>query len=119
MVKLVVRDIVGDAHCTFPPDGDAVRVRIESALADKQAVVLSFAGVERLTSGFLNVAVFQIYGDYDSAAWTRLDSAIQPVDLTDDHAAMWRGAQARAKQYFTDPERIARIQREAAGLEAA
>jgi len=118
VVRLVVRDIVGDPHCTYPPDGDAVRERIADALAAAPPVEVSFAGVERLTSGFLNVAVFQLYGEHKPDDWPRLDEAIRPVGLIDDHAAMWRGALARAKQYFTDPERVAQMQREAAGMES-
>lgn len=59
-----IADMVGSDLCLSTQDGHPVHNAIWDALSQQQDVRLSFEGVRRTTTAFLNVVVGQLYGEF-------------------------------------------------------
>lgn len=62
--KIRITEVVGSSICVSIEDGTKLHDMIVAAFVTGTAVQLSFAGVGRLTTAFLNTAVGQLYNEY-------------------------------------------------------
>lgn len=99
--------------CVAADDGENLFDHIKSALNEGQKVALSFAGVESLSTAFLNSAIGQLLGEISSE---ELNARLSIEQIHPDDMLMLRRVIANAKRYYADPDRFRTMQRE---LEAA
>ncbi len=109
---LSLYEIVGSPLCVASGDGQKVYTRLEAAIREGQKVTLSFRNVTALTSAFLNSAIGQLYGVFDQE---QIGSLLGVADIQQDDLALLRRVVETAKQYFKDPSRFDRADREALG----
>jgi len=111
-IKLSVAETVGSHICITNIDGEKVLRHLESALAEKQPVEVSFQGVEVLMPPFLNTAVGCLYENF---AEEDIKSLLTFTNISDQDRRLIRTVGKFAKIYFEDPERVNAIWREALG----
>ena len=107
-------DVVGSGLCVAVADGELVFEAIRRELDAGRQVVLSFSGVENLTSAFLNAAVGQLYGAYKGKE-DMLSERMSVVDADDQDLETLLRTIERAKEYFRDPDRFSAAVREVMG----
>lgn len=96
--------IVGGGICVSASDGQKVYQQIRDAVSAGDRVVLSFSGITRMTTAFLNAAVGQLYGEFDEQTIKmRLGP---PVDYEKWHLNRLKIVVDRAKSYFKDTELV-------------
>ena len=83
--------------------GQKVYDRLEPGLKSGRRVILSFRNVTTLTSAFLNAAIGQLYGTFDSE---QIRSLLEVKDIEQDDLELLKRVIETAKQYFRDPEKF-------------
>lgn len=96
-------EVVGDSICVAQDDGQRLFEVLRDALSSDQKVALSFAGVESLTTAFLNAAVGQLLRHFDAAF---LRENLKFRDLSGEQLRLLREVIERAGLYFRDPQRF-------------
>lgn len=100
-VNIALAELVGAPHAVSSADGSAVHDRIAEALRHDEPVVLSFAGMEDVTSAFLNAAVGQLYGEFNEDV---IRERLRVTDAEGDQLLLLKGVVDRAKEFFREPE---------------
>lgn len=103
-IQIPISSIVGGGICVAASDGQRVYEAIRTAVARGDRVVLSFSGITRMTTAFLNAAVGQLYGEF-SEQDIRMRLAA-PVDAEPWHLMRLRLVVDRAKEFFKDGDRV-------------
>jgi hypothetical protein len=94
--------IVGGGICVSASDGQKVYAKVREAVVARDAVILSFSGVSRMTTAFLNAAVGQLYGEFtEDVIRQRL---APPQDYEPWHLSRLKMVVDRAKDYFNDKD---------------
>lgn len=102
-VKVVLSRIVGSPFCVSIDDGQKVHDVVMTALESGRSVQISFLGVTRLTTAFLNAAIGQLY---DHLGEERLrNGLLPPVDASQEQLRLLLKVVENAKRFFSDPER--------------
>ncbi len=101
--KIGVVEVVGDSICVAQDDGQRLFEVLHDALSSAQEVSLSFAGVESLTTAFLNAAIGQLLRHFDTEF---LRDNLKFRDLSGEQLRLLREVIERARLYFSDPERF-------------
>lgn len=98
-LRIKVTDIVGSSNCVDTVDGHHVNEAISTQLASGGSVILSFEGVGRITTAFLNAAVGQLYNDFTESQIRRQlrFEHVSPISAE----SLMRVIQ-RAKEYFAN-----------------
>lgn len=110
IVRVSVSAIVGGGICVAASDGQKVHQALYDIIQKGNRAEISFFGVTRMTTAFLNAAVGQLYGEFDEKILrARL---APPVDFEDWHLRRLKLVVDRAKLYFSDQERIEEIFRD-------
>ena len=101
--------------CVASDDGEVIFAQIKAALDAGKSVAVSFAGVESLSTAFLNSAIGELLGVFES---DDLNERLQIIEeeIKPDQMLTLRRVVANAKLYYTDRERFRAMQRE---MEAA
>ncbi len=102
-IEISLFEVVGSPLCVASGDGQKVYDRLESGLKSGHRVVLSFHNVTTLTSAFLNAAIGQLYGTFDSE---QIRSLLEVKDIERDDLELLKRVIETAKQYFQDPEKF-------------
>lgn len=102
-ITLKIADIAGGGSCVASEDGDKVYDAIVAAMRAEKRVQLSFAGVEDLTSAFLNAAVGQLYKG-DLSEHVIRSSLAQPIHASREDLVLLKRVVERAKEFFRNPE---------------
>ncbi|MFW5489499.1 MAG: STAS-like domain-containing protein [Desulfovibrio sp.] len=111
--KIIIKDVIGTAQCTASEDGDKVYDMITSHLQSSERILLSFEGVQDLTTAFLNAAVGRLYnGDYQ---YDFIAAHLLPVDTNNDDLVYLKRVVDRAKSFFKTPEKFINAESEAFG----
>jgi hypothetical protein len=103
LFSIGVVEVVGDSICVAQDDGQRLFAVLHDALADGQKVALSFAGVESLTTAFLNAAIGQLLRHFEAKL---LRDNVEFRDLTGAQLRLLQEVIAHARLYFSDPERF-------------
>ena len=108
--KIVLVTAVGSPFCVAIEDGNKVHNLIAEAFDKNERVAISFAGVRRLTTAFLNAAVGQLYNEYTEE---RIRDALQIIEVSQDDVRLVARVVENAKKFFLSPERNRAIQDDA------
>lgn len=105
--KIILSKILNGGICVAADDGKKVYEVIYNALKDGKKVEISFYGVTRMTTAFLNAAVGQMYGDFSEEF---IKSHLEPpVECESWHITRLKLVTDRAKLYFKDPELVENV----------
>lgn len=117
MVDVTIRisEVIKSGICVTSEDGQKVYGVLYKEIGNGNRVALSFSGVTRMTTAFLNAAVGQLYGELPEAEVRR--HMLPPVDSESWHLVRLKMVIDRAKQYFSDKDRYSTILSEAIGAE--
>jgi hypothetical protein len=102
--KLSIAQIVGGGICVAAEDGNKVHDAIRNEIQKGNRVAISFSGITRLTTAFLNSAIGQLYGAYS-------DEQIRQHLAPPEDAEPWQLTRLklvvdRAKVFFADPNSV-------------
>lgn len=101
VAKLTLVEIVDSPHCVDTADGQRVNKIISDRLEHNHRVDLSFAGVERITTAFLNAAIGQLYNEFSD---DKIRTSIRFTDVPQGSADAITKVVARAKRFFSNPD---------------
>ena len=100
--RISISSIAGGTICLAMTDARNVHDSIHDAIMREERVEISFAGVTRMTAAFLNVAVGQLYGEFDE---TRIRKHMAPpVDHENWHLQQLKMVVDRARVYFRNQD---------------
>lgn len=103
-VSVPISAIVGGGICVSASDGHKVFEVIRNIIADGDRAVLSFSGITRLTTAFLNAAVGQLYGEFSEI---HVRKHLAPVvDAEPWHLTRLKLVVDRAKVFFSSPRDV-------------
>ncbi len=94
---------IGNKICVAPEDGEKVYQKIREALREDKNVEISFEGIEDLTSLFLNIAIGQLYNEFEHE---ELKRRLSVTDASPQDLETLKRCVERAKEYFEDSERF-------------
>ncbi|WP_108819357.1 STAS-like domain-containing protein [Pseudovibrio sp. Alg231-02] len=103
-ISVPISVIVGGGICVSASDGHKVFDVIRQHIVNGNRAALSFSGVTRMTTAFLNAAVGQLYGDFDEQKIRQ--HLAPPEDAEDWHLVRLKIVVDRAKIYFNDNNSI-------------
>eukprot|EP01012_Entosiphon_sulcatum_P027045 TRINITY_DN32596_c0_g1_i1.p1 TRINITY_DN32596_c0_g1~~TRINITY_DN32596_c0_g1_i1.p1 ORF type:complete len:133 (-),score=10.56 TRINITY_DN32596_c0_g1_i1:249-620(-) len=112
MRRIVLAKEIRSPFCVANADGVMIHSMIVESVERGEQVSLSFEGVSRLTTAFLNAAIGQLYDEYDEATVGRL---LHVVNTTENHDMKIKKTIDNAKRFFLDPPANRRIAREVLG----
>ena len=98
---IVIAEVVGGGVCVAASDGTRVYEAIRNEIKSGRRVRVSFEGITRLTTAFLNAAIGQLYGDFSEQEIREHLAA--PVSAEPWHLNRLKLSIERAKSYFRDP----------------
>ncbi len=108
-----ISKIVNGGICVAADDGKKVYDKIHEALSDGNSVTLSFYGVTRMTTAFLNAAVGQMYGEFpENFIKAHLRA---PTDYEQWHLTRLKLVTDRAKLFFKNSDLMEKTLRENRG----
>lgn len=99
---VTVVEIAGTPICVAVEDGHKVHDVIAKRLAAGTPVEISFVGVRRLTTAFLNAAIGQLYNEFSEEVVGRLVTAPNVDAITAD---LLRKVIERAKSFYKETAR--------------
>jgi hypothetical protein len=102
-----ITEIVGSSICVSIVDGTRLHDAIVDAFQSGQAVSLSFEGVGRLTTAFLNAAVGQLYNEYNEDEIRTMLRA--PKSASGIQLEILKKVVDNAKRFFAEKNRIDEI----------
>lgn len=106
-VTISLSKAAGSGVCVTSQDGQRVYALLYEALSAGHRVSISFSGVTRMTTAFLNAAVGQLYGEFASEEIRK--RMLTPVDAEPWHLSRLKMVNDRAKQYFSNKDAYNRI----------
>ncbi len=95
--------VVGSPYCVSIEDGGKAHDAVVEALEGGARVEISFEGITRLTTAFLNAAVGQLYDDYTEEQLKSL--LLPPINATQEQLRLLVKVVENAKKFFADPDR--------------
>lgn len=103
-VKLRITEVVGSSICVSIDDGNRLHDAIIAAFKGSQSVALSFSGVNRLTTAFLNASVGQLYNEFSEAEVR--GRLAPPTDASQEQLALLKRVVDNAKRFFQERQRV-------------
>ncbi len=103
-IKII--ELVGSPNCVDTADGQVVNKVVSERIEAGQPINLSFEGVERVTTAFLNAAIGQLYNEFSEEEVRRNlhFSVVTPIS-----AKALTKVIKRAKEYFLNPDKFNKI----------
>lgn len=96
-VKIKIIETAGINCCVAACDGQKVHDRIADAFRENNKVELSFAETDELTPAFLNAAVGQLYGVFQTEL---IERSLSFIDIDPEDEVILKRVMERAKGYF-------------------
>ena len=84
-IKLSIASITGGGICVAASDGNKVHDAIKTEIDRGSRVTISFSGVTRMTTAFLNAAIGQLYGEFTEEHIRQ--HLAPPIDVENWHSA--------------------------------
>ncbi len=114
-VPINIAKIVGGGICVAAEDGNKVHDAIRTEIEKGNRIVISFSGITRMTTAFLNAAIGQLYGEYS-------DEHIRKHLAPPENAEPWQLNRLklvvdRAKDFFKDPDAVKNALAKATGVD--
>ncbi|MER8437823.1 STAS-like domain-containing protein [Mesorhizobium sp. M1312] len=91
--------------CVSTSDGQKVYEVVQRHVASGDRVTLSFSGISRMTTAFLNAAVGQLYNEFPEEHIRK--HLAPPIDAEPWHLTRLKLVVDRAKIFFTRPDIVA------------
>lgn len=114
-IKINIFEQIGSNAAVSSEDGEVLYKRIIKGLAEKDIVIiLDFANIELITSTFLNAAIGQLYGRFDSPF---LKERLKVNNLAKEDLELLKKVVERAKEYFKNKTKLDNSIREVLGDE--
>jgi hypothetical protein len=114
-VTLSLANIVKGGICVAAEDGNKVHDAIKAEIDRDSRVIISFSGVTRMTTAFLNAAVGQLYGEFPE---TKIRQHLAPpINAESWHLTRLKLVVDRAKDYFRNPDAVRSAFFSATGLD--
>ena len=115
IVQINISETIGSPICVATSDGQKVHDLIAQNLRAGNRVVISFRGVERIITAFLNTAIGQLYGEFkEDEIKSKLSVSADAKPETLEKLVRVVSA---AKLFFKDPKRFEAAKREGMGTE--
>ncbi len=103
-IRINIFEQVGSNAAVSSEDGDLLHSRIVKGLEEKDVkIILNFVNINVITSTFLNAAIGQLYGKYDSSV---LRKRLEVNNLAKEDLILLKRVVERAKEYFKDKKKI-------------
>lgn len=95
--------LVGSPFCVSIEDGNKVHNAIATAIERGDQVQISFSGVTRLTTAFLNAAIGQLYDNVGEARVS--EKLLPPIDASQEQLRLLVKVVENARRFFAEPDR--------------
>lgn len=102
-IVLNIINIVGDSFCVEVEDGQRVFEVVKKAIDENRKVKISFKNVEILTSAFLNMAIGQLYGNYDEDI---IRGKLSVIEINQEDKNLLKRVVDTAKIYYKNLEKM-------------
>jgi len=102
-IVINIFNIVGSSFCVEANDGEKVYELIKQAINNDKKITLSFKNVEMLTSAFLNIAVGQLYKDFDEEL---IKKSLSVKDMLPEDKILLKRVTTTAKRFYKNPNRM-------------
>jgi len=102
-VKIVITEVIDSEFCVASDDGQMLHNKIADVFEENRNVELSFRGIERLTTAFLNAAIGQLYNEFSEE---KIKLQLSVIDVDTKHLNLLKKVVDRAKVYFKNKELI-------------
>jgi hypothetical protein len=96
-VRIEVLTLIGSPFCVASEDGARLYEAIYAQLRQDELVEVSFAGVRRLTTAFLNAAIGQAYNEFSE---DHIRNHLRVSDLDEKGLSLLKQVVDRAKLFF-------------------
>lgn len=103
-IKISVTQIVGGGICVSAEDGNKIHDAIRTEIVKGNRVIISFSGVTRMTTAFLNAAVGQLYGAFSEEQLRQ--HLAPPTDAEPWQLNRLKLVVDRAKEFFRNPQAV-------------
>lgn len=100
--EIDVAETVGSHLCVASEDGHKVHDRLAGFLQKPETVTVSFRGVRRLTTAFLNAAIGQLYNEFTEEHVRR---HVQIAHIDDQSLRLLKKVVDRAKVFYKSQSR--------------
>ena len=101
IVNINLKNTVQSNYCIDTTDGDRIYVILKKSLKDGDTVNLSFEGIELVIAAFLNVAVGQLFKDFEI---DYINSHLSAEHLHNDFQHLWDKVIVHAPHYYANQE---------------
>ncbi|WP_249079361.1 MULTISPECIES: STAS-like domain-containing protein [Acetobacteraceae] len=98
MRNIKLTDFVEGPFCVSDSDGKRLNKEIYRHLSKNEPVSISFSGVIRLTTAFLNAAIGQLCDDFSIGY---IQEYLKPVDLSTSQREKWDRTVRNAVAFFS------------------
>ena len=106
-VRISISSIIRGGICVAATDGQKVHKAIYDAIESGNRVEISFFGITRMTTAFLNAAIGQLYGEFEESRIKK--HLAPPVDYEDWHLRRLKMVVDRAKVYFAEMDMVEKM----------
>ena len=103
MVRITIADKVTLSQGVTPEEGQPIRYSIYANVKEGTPVVLDFAGMQLITTAFLNVVIGTLYKEFKSEDLKKLLSF---ENLTEGIAMRIKRVADNAKLFYDNPEKF-------------
>jgi STAS-like domain of unknown function (DUF4325) len=100
-VTIKITKVVDGGICVAAADGNRVHDAIVAEMEKGNRIELSFSGVTRMTTAFLNTAIGQLYGEFSEEQIRK--HLAPPIDVQSWHLNRLKLVVDRAKIFFKNP----------------
>ena len=108
-VKLLLADLMQNTVCIDPKKALPVYERILSELTAGNIVTLSFAGITRVITAFLNIAIGKLYNPALKLPENTIDTKLRFADADEDTLAKIAQVKKYAKIFYANPQMLKEI----------
>ena len=98
-----LHDTMQSNYCEDSADGEKVYSMLKEVVSDGNSARLSFEGIELVIAAFLNIAVGQLFKDFES---DYVHSHLSPQDLHDDYQTLWMKTMHHTPHYYPHREEM-------------
>lgn len=103
MTRITIADEVTLNQGVTPKEGQPINERIYACIKEGDTVILDFAGIQLITTAFLNVVIGTLYRDFSSEELKKLLSF---ENLTEGIAMRIKRVTDNAKLFYENPEQF-------------
>lgn len=113
MSTISAKEIIGSSSATIRDEGLAIYEIAKKELQNGKKVEVSFDGITMVISSFLNASIGKLYGDFP---FDVIDEKVTVTGLDEDDMGLLNDTVIpNAKEYYSNPEKIEKIEKSIIG----